>query len=174
MTNGRPKKLLSPVKFLCSRIFKFSFCVQRLRSILIDDFGRNSNSLLSWNIFQKTSFFVKLKITNCTDQTINHSNIYLLFHLLRCQKSLQHMFVKEVSIFNRRLINNFSSLLNRVGCMVTWVTWVRGLRGSNFYVGCVGHIGQNIFYVGRNFYMGCVGQLYFCVGQNFLRGSKFA
>ena len=23
--------------------------------------------------------------------------------------------------------------------------WVRGLRGSNFYAGCVGHAGQNIF-----------------------------
>ena len=53
------------------------------------------------------------------------------------------------------------SLLNRVGCVVTWVTWVHGLRGSNFQVGWVGYAGQNIFYLGHNF---CVGQIYFCVG----------
>ena len=68
------------------------------------------------------------------------------------------------------------SLLNCVGCVVTWVTWVGGLRGSIFYVGCVGYVGQDIFYVGHNFYVGCVGQIYFCVGlcvgHNFLRGSK--
>ena len=55
--------------------------------------------------------------------------------------------------------------------------WVRGLRGSDFYVGCVGDVGLNIFYVGHNFYVGCVGQIYFgvglYVGQNFLRGSTF-
>ena len=49
--------------------------------------------------------------------------------------------------------------------------WVRGLHGSNYYVGWVGYMGQNIFYVRHNFYVGCVGQIYFCVGQNFLRGS---
>ena len=48
--------------------------------------------------------------------------------------------------------------------------WVRGLRGSNIYMGCVGYVGQNIFYVGHNFYVGCVGQIHFCVGQTFLRG----
>ena len=79
------------------------------------------------------------------------------------------------------------SLLNYVGCVVTWVTWVRGLRGcvgcvgpcvrrlrgSSFYVGCVGDVGLNIFYVGHHFYVGCVDQIHFCVGQNFLRGSIF-
>ena len=38
--------------------------------------------------------------------------------------------------------------------MVTWFTWVRGLRelrGSTFYVGCVGYMGQNSFYVGQHF-----------------------
>ena len=56
-----------------------------------------------------------------------------------------------------------------MGCVVTWLTWVSGLRGSNFYVGCVG-------YVGHNFCAGCVVQIYFCVGlcvrQNILRWSK--
>ena len=42
--------------------------------------------------------------------------------------------------------------------------WVRGLRGSNYYVGCLGYVGQNIFYVG---YVGL------CVGQRFLLGSIF-
>ena len=79
------------------------------------------------------------------------------------------------------------SLLNYVGCVVTWVTWVRGLRGcvgcvgpcvrrlrgSSFYVDCVGDVGLNIFYVGHHFYVGCVDQIHFCVGQNFLRGSIF-
>ena len=38
-------------------------------------------------------------------------------------------------------------------------------------MGCVGYVGQNIFYVGHNFCVVCVGQIYFCVDQNFLRGS---
>ena len=29
--------------------------------------------------------------------------------------------------------------------------WVRGLRGSKFYVGSVGYVRQNIFYVGQHF-----------------------
>ena len=41
---------------------------------------------------------------------------------------------------------------------VTWVTWVRGLRGLRGLLG-------------STFYVGCVGQIYFCVGQIFLRGS---
>ena len=67
-------------------------------------------------------------------------------------------------------------LLNRVGCVVTWATWVCRLRGSNFYVGWVGYVGQNIFCLGHNFFM---GQINFCVGQKclrrvyFLRGSAF-
>ena len=47
------------------------------------------------------------------------------------------------------------SLLNRVGYVGPLV------RGSNLYVGCVGYVGQNIFYVGHNFYVGCVGQFFF-------------
>ena len=53
--------------------------------------------------------------------------------------------------------------------MGDWVAWVRKLRGSNFYVGCVG-------YVGHNFCVGSVGQIYFCLGlcvrQNILSMSK--
>ena len=69
------------------------------------------------------------------------------------------------------------SLLNHVGCVVTWVTWVRGLRGSNFYLGCVIQIflrGSNFFCVGL-----CVGKNIlpwvqkFYVGQFFLRWSTF-
>ena len=52
------------------------------------------------------------------------------------------------------------------GLLVRWVTWVRGLRGSSFHVGCVGYEGENIFCVDHNF---CV----VCLGQKFLRGSKF-
>ena len=75
------------------------------------------------------------------------------------------------------------SLLNRVGCEVTWVTWVRGLRESNFNVGCVGYVDRNIFYVGQNFMWVIIftwvvwvkyifalvqnfcGSNFFCVGQ---------
>ena len=53
--------------------------------------------------------------------------------------------------FNKqtKFISTHSSLLNGVGCMITWVAWVRGLLGSNFYVG---DVGQNIFYVGQIFF----------------------
>ena len=77
-----------------------------------------------------------------------------------------------------------TSLLNRVGCVVTWVTWIRGLRGSvgvwvtwvTFLPGLRGLRGSkcflrgSTFYVGHNFYASCVGQIYFCAGQSFLRG----
>ena len=77
-----------------------------------------------------------------------------------------------------------TSLLNRVGCVVTWVTWIRGLRGSvgvwvtwvKFLRGLRGLRGSkcflrgSTFYVGHNFYASCVGQIYFCAGQSFLRG----
>ena len=83
----------------------------------------------------------------------------------------------------------YLSLLNRVGCVVTWV---RGLRGSNFYVGCVSYLGQNTFYVDQHFTwviiftwvtwvkrfcVGFMGQICFCVGlcvgPKFLRGPIF-
>ena len=66
-------------------------------------------------------------------------------------------------------------LLNHVGCVVTFATWIGGLRGyvsrwiawvcgSNFYIGCLGYVDQNIFYVGHSFYVDCVGQIFFaCV-----------
>ena len=70
--------------------------------------------------------------------------------------------------------------------MVTWITWKRGLCGSvgawvawvKFLSRSCGLRGSNYFlrgltfYVGHNFYVGCVGQIYFCVGQFFLRVSK--
>ena len=61
--------------------------------------------------------------------------------------------------------------------------WVGGLHGRNFYLGCVGYVGQNIFYVGQHFTwviiftwvarvkFFCVGQFFHMV-QNFLRESK--
>ena len=60
-----------------------------------------------------------------------------------------------------------------VGAWVVSVRCVRGFHESNFYVGCLGYVGLNIFYVVHNFYVGCVGQIYFCLGQIFLCGSIF-
>ena len=62
--------------------------------------------------------------------------------------------------------SNESSLLNCVGCVETWVTWVA-------WIALVKLLRGSTCYVGHNFYVGCVGQIYFCVGQNFLRGSIF-
>ena len=71
------------------------------------------------------------------------------------------------------------SLLNRVGCVGAWVLRVRGLRGSNFYLGCVDYVGQNIFYMGQHFtwviiFTWVAWVKSYCVGQIFLRGSKFS
>ena len=71
------------------------------------------------------------------------------------------------------------SLLNCVGCVVTWlrgsvgpwVEWVNFLRGLRGLRGSIYFLRGLIFYVGHNFYVGCVGQVYFCVGPDFLRGS---
>ena len=70
------------------------------------------------------------------------------------------------------------SLLNRMGCVVTWVTRVSGLRGPNFYVDCMSYVGQNFFYVGQYFmwviiftWVGWVK--IFLRGSTFLPGSKF-
>ena len=55
--------------------------------------------------------------------------------------------------------------------------WVRGLRGSKFYVGSVGYMRQNIFYVGQHFtwviiftWVAWVKYIFAWV-QKFLRGS---
>ena len=48
-----------------------------------------------------------------------------------------------------------------------WVVWVRGLCGSKFYVGCVGYVGQNVFYAGQHF----TWVIIFLRGS--LRGSQF-
>ena len=72
--------------------------------------------------------------------------------------------------FYKDLAIEMMSRLNRVGCMVTWVTWVRGLHGANFYMGSVGYVGQKMFYLDHNFFVDeidfCVG---LCVGPKFLR-----
>ena len=50
-------------------------------------------------------------------------------------------YLQEISYIACGLIHFYKelaierSLLNRMGCVVTWATWLRGLRGSNFYVG---------------------------------------
>ena len=82
-----------------------------------------------------------------------------------------------------------------MGRVVTWVAWVCELRGSNVYVGCMGYVGQNIFYVGHHFMWVVIftwvawvkytfawvklflgGSKFFCVGlfmgQKILRGSN--
>ena len=59
---------------------------------------------------------------------------------------------------------------------------MRGLSESYFYVGCVGYVGQNIFYVGQHFtwviIFPWVAWVKFfsvgCVGPKFLRGSNFS
>ena len=63
--------------------------------------------------------------------------------------------------FYKELAIEMMSLLNHLGCMVTWVTWVRGLHGSNFYMGWVGYVGQKMFYLDHNFF---VDEIDFCVG----------
>ena len=55
---------------------------------------------------------------------------------------------------------------------------MRGLRGSNFYVLCVGYVGQNVFYVGQHvtwaiILRGLRGSNIFLCGSIFLRGSTF-
>ena len=67
------------------------------------------------------------------------------------------------------------SLLNCVGCVVTWVMWDRGLRGP---MGCVGHIFTWVVWVAGVEYIFawvkiiCVGQ-FFYVGHHFFRDLKF-
>ena len=59
---------------------------------------------------------------------------------------------------------------------------VCGLNESNFYVGCVGYVGQNIFFMGQHFMWAIiftwVAWVKFfsvgCVGRKFLRGSNFS
>ena len=79
-----------------------------------------------------------------------------------------------------------TELPNRVGCVVPWVTRLRLLRGSSFYVSCVGYVSQNVSYLSQNFtcvtiftWVVWVKYIFawiniFCVGQFFLRGSRFS
>ena len=57
-------------------------------------------------------------------------------------------------VFNTGPLDWESSALTNLGYVGAWVASLRELRGSNYYVGCV-------------------GQIYFCVGQIFLLGSLF-
>ena len=62
--------------------------------------------------------------------------------------------------------------------------WLGGLRGLNFYLGGVGYVGQNVFYVGQHFtwvttftwvaWVQCVFAWvnFFYMCQNFLRELK--
>ena len=59
-------------------------------------------------------------------------------------------------------------LRGNVSCVGAWVNFLRGLRRlreSKYF------LRGSAFFVGHNFYVGCVSQIYFCVGQFFLRGS---
>ena len=70
-------------------------------------------------------------------------------------------------------------LRGNVGCVGSWV---RDLRGSNYYVGCVGYVDQNIFYVVITFtWVAWVNYIFawvfawvknFCLGQFFGGSSK--
>ena len=79
--------------------------------------------------------------------------------------------------FTRHLF--IGKLLNRVGCMVVWVTRVCGCMGpwaagSNFYVDCIGYVGQNSFRMGQpTFYVGqFLRTNMFLHRLKFLRGSN--
>lgn len=78
----------------------------------------------------------------------------------------------------RTLHHLWQSLLNCVGYVVTWVTWVRVLCVSNFHVGLVGYVYQNVLYVSRHFYMSSVDRKYFeghyfSLNRNFLGWVNF-
>ena len=99
------------------------------------------------------------------------------------------IWLSEKSSFKQKTFTRVGP--NRV-CQIAWVAWqpwvtrLRVLRGSSFYASCVGYVGQNICYLGQNFtcvaiFTWVVWVKYIfvwisisCVGQFFLRGSRFS
>ena len=67
---------------------KYQIIWQRhhFKNILIDDFQHHP--ILYRATLLQTSVFTEPKITNRKDETMNHSNICLLFDLLCCQKDI--------------------------------------------------------------------------------------
>ena len=97
----------------------------------------------------------------------NHSAEWVDYAMiLKCSLRPKKIFNKKsrdwLQVFAFKwLFHNESAKLRglrgNMGYVGSWVAWAHGLRGSHFYVGGVG----------------CGGRIYFCVGQNYLRGSIF-
>ena len=112
--------------------------------------------------------------------------IYYSSNSLEEKKLLKLSLICIITFLSMYLHSFKKTLLNRVGCVVMWVTWVRGLCGSSFYVGCLGYVDQNIFYVGQHFtwviiftWVTWVKYTFvwvkiFYVGPKFLRWSAFS
>ena len=86
------------------------------------------------------------------------------------------MLVGNFTILCKWKIQNTPSLMAESTKLC--VTWVRGLCVSNFHVGLVGYVYQNVFYVSRHFYISSVDRKYFegqyfCLGRNFFGWVKF-
>ena len=97
-------------------------------------------------------------------------------------QSRGHNFITQ-NLFNERLLVA-GSLLNRVGCLVTWLRgcvgcvgpWVRGLCGSKYFLrGSTFYVGHNFTWVAwvNIFYVGCVGQTFYFYFILFLLGLAF-
>ena len=86
------------------------------------------------------------------------SNLVKPFTVNICD--IAHPYRLLTSQYESAKLRGLHSNVGYVGPRVAWVAWIKFLRGSTCYVG-------------HNFYVGCVGQIYFCMGQNFLRGSIF-
>ena len=94
--------------------------------------------------------------------------IYYSSNSLEEKKLLKLSLICIITFLSMYLHSFKKAQLNRVGCVVMWVTSVRGLLGSvGAWVAWVKFLRGSTFYVGHNFYVGYVGQIYFCVGPNF-------
>ena len=69
-----------------------------------------------------------------------------------------------------RGIREYAKLRGLRGAWVGWVIFLLGLRGLH---GSKYLLPGSTCYVGHKFNLRCMGQIYFCVGQNSLRGSIF-